>query len=728
MDSPDREPSPRKRRPGDVSNHPPPQSTPYSSASLSSSMQGNPPQLVEGSRVRFPASSGPSSAHVQIPLRRLEELRHQTPLGVALPQAQREELLVPRRSDVMWPRVNPSSIVRPASPEQFYQLPKMNIGPTLPPVVQNEPKATLTVSQLEAIHQILAHPKEIPARASSQLQRAIQSMGPNDAIQINHYNDQEENLDCGKAPPPFGKRKVDMKLQAIQNDRLYANYDYEKKKEKGAVGRDGNREVQFLTKGSSQPMHYNLLRRELAPFDRQLQPRTYQPPPCSERTDCARSLEIAKRLLAKGDPARAIEQVAKTRLVDPLPLPKKEKGTSTFFDEMEEEAEREGLIPPPRMRHRSADDIESFGPFNPKLPYDASFLTQEDLEHRKLPPHTHEEAKKDIRSWYRLKHGQPMVDIGGIRSMNEDEEMSSDEEEEMDLNPVRTNDPIEVSSSVPVTVTANFSGTNVAASLLPSMGLTPSRMRITSIPPTMNSPHPGPGDSFACTNLTFTDQPPAPASGISFVMPPHAQVPETEHLMGPENFIIESVPNPRRSPQKGVSSRPSSRQSSIPSPLKGSKDKELVVTIAPPPPARPPDPFPEAGNEIEDPEEVETASQSSQESQASQRSRRSVRRSLLPTGEENIMDDATSFHNLITMDQHPSETPMEQQEDPGTPTQDEAVGRCVSGSHCSRNQSIHYWTGLDQISQKGCQLSGSGNAPQKCGPSYATCWIDQPDS
>ena len=59
----------------------------------------------------------------------------------------------------------------------------MNVGPvpTLPPVIQKEPKVTLTMSQWEAIHQIL-------------------------------------DLDCDKAPTPFGKRKVDMKLQAIQND------------------------------------------------------------------------------------------------------------------------------------------------------------------------------------------------------------------------------------------------------------------------------------------------------------------------------------------------------------------------------------------------------------------------------------------------------------------------------------------------------------------------------
>ena len=274
----DKKPSPRKPRPGDIVNHPPPSSM---SGSSTSSTQWNPPQQMDGSRVRFSTPIGPSSTHGQVPPRRLEQLRYQTPLGMTLPQAQREELLIPRRTDVTWPRVNPASIVRPASPKQFYQLPKMNVGPvpTFPPVVQNEPKATLTVSQLEAIHQILAHPKEIPARASSELQRAIQRMGPKDAIQINHYNDQEEDLDCDKAPPPFGKRKVNMKLQAIQNDRLYANYDYEKRKERGAVGRYGSKEVQFLTKGSSQPMHFNLLRRELAPFDRQSQPRTYQPPP-----------------------------------------------------------------------------------------------------------------------------------------------------------------------------------------------------------------------------------------------------------------------------------------------------------------------------------------------------------------------------------------------------------------------------------------------------------------
>ncbi len=389
-------------------------------------------------------------------------------------------------------------------------------------------------------------------------------------------------------------------------------------------------------------MHYNLLRRELALFDRQSQPRTYQTPPCNERTDCARRLEVAKRLLARGDPALAIEQVARTRLVDPLPLSKEEKGTSTFFDELEEEAEKEGLILPPRMRHPSADDVESFGPFDPKLPHDASFLTQEDLEHRKLPLHTHEEARSDIRSWYRLKYGQPMVDMGGIPSMNEHEEMSSEGEEEMDSDPTGTNDPIDVSSSVPVTVTASFSGTNVAASLLLCTGPTPSRMRITSIPPTMNSPHPGPGDSFTRTDLTFTDQPPAPA-GVSFVMPPLAQLPEPEQLMGPGNFSILGAPSPKRSPQKNTSSCASSRRYSILSPRKGNKDPELIVTIAPPPPVSPPNPFPEAADENEAPEEVETASQSSQESQTSHRSSRSVRRGLLPTVEENVIDDGHSF-------------------------------------------------------------------------------------
>ncbi len=280
-------------------------------------------------------------------MRRLEELQHQPSRRGVLPQARREELTVPRRTDVTWPRVDPATIVRPASPRQFDQLPRLNVGPTpiLPPLTQNEPKATLTMSQLEAIHQILAHPGELPARASNQLQRAIQSKSPNDAIQFNHYNEQEDELDCDKAPPPFGKSNVDMKLQAIQSDRIYANSDYEKRKEKGAIGRDGNREVQFLGKGSAQPMYYNLLRRKLVSFDRQSQPRTYQPQ-LAVTGVIAGSLEIAKRLLARGDPARAIEQGAQTRLVDPLPLPRKEKGTSTFLDEIEDEVEREGLMPP----------------------------------------------------------------------------------------------------------------------------------------------------------------------------------------------------------------------------------------------------------------------------------------------------------------------------------------------------------------------------------------------
>ena len=275
MDPHDEEPPPRKPRPGDVANYPHPEENPSAAA-----RQQN-PSVIEASRVRFPTSVRQAQRlGPQAPLRRISDLRHQVPWGTVLPQARREELLVPRRTDVTWPKVNPASIVRPATPNQFYQLPRIDVGPTppLPSMVHNEPKATLTMSQLEAIHQILAHPREMPARASNQLQRAIQSMGPNDAIQINHFQDCEGNLDCDKAPPPFGKRNIDMKLQAIQNDRLYANYGYEKKKEKGSIGRDGNRELQFLTKGSSQPMHYNLLRRELVPYDRQTQPRVHQPP------------------------------------------------------------------------------------------------------------------------------------------------------------------------------------------------------------------------------------------------------------------------------------------------------------------------------------------------------------------------------------------------------------------------------------------------------------------
>ncbi len=159
----------------------------------------------------------------------------------------------------------------------------------------------------------------------------------------------------------------------------------------------------------------------------------------------------------------------------------------------------------------------------------------------------------------------------------------------------------------------------------------------------MNSPHPRPHDSFARTDLTFADQPPPPASGMSFIVPSvETTVPETELPMA----SAPVSPNVKESPQKNSSSHASSRRSSIRSPKRDYREPELVVTIAPPPPARPPDPFPEAGDEEnEPPADVETASQSSQESQSSRRSGRSVRRSLHPTGEENVLDDAASFRD-----------------------------------------------------------------------------------
>ncbi len=90
-------------------------------------------------------------------------------------------------------------------------------------------------------------------------------------------------------------------------------------------------------------------------------------------------------------------------------------------------------------------------------------MTQEDLNNRQLPPYAHEEAKKDIRKWYRPKHGQTMVDMGGITSMNEDEEMTSDEGDDMDVNAPKSLNPqpIEVTSTVPVTVTAALPGSGV---------------------------------------------------------------------------------------------------------------------------------------------------------------------------------------------------------------------------------------------------------------------------
>ncbi len=64
-------------------------------------------------------------------------------------------------------------------------------------------------------------------------------------------------------------------------------------------------------------------------------------------------------------------------------------------------------------------------------------MTKEDFDHRQLHVYAHEEARKDIHSWYRLKHGQVMVDMVGIPSMDADEETSSDEGEDMDVNAPR---------------------------------------------------------------------------------------------------------------------------------------------------------------------------------------------------------------------------------------------------------------------------------------------------
>ncbi len=127
--------------------------------------------------------------------------------------------------------------------------------------------------QLMAVHQILAHPNELPSRATMQMQQALQQASVNDAISVVHHADLHPNPQSTE--PTFqvgGSRPMDIRRQTYQNERLYANYDYETGKELGEWDQASNsRKVKFLCKhggrqNNASPMYYNVARDQLPPL------------------------------------------------------------------------------------------------------------------------------------------------------------------------------------------------------------------------------------------------------------------------------------------------------------------------------------------------------------------------------------------------------------------------------------------------------------------------------
>ncbi len=92
------------------------------------------------------------------------------------------------------------------------------------PMKRPKPKPKFTEQQIRAAHQILYHGDSLATQACIQLQYALESAGPNDAVMINYYKDMES--DSGSMAPmktmdePFGTRLREERRQLLQNPQL----------------------------------------------------------------------------------------------------------------------------------------------------------------------------------------------------------------------------------------------------------------------------------------------------------------------------------------------------------------------------------------------------------------------------------------------------------------------------------------------------------------------------
>ena len=80
--------------------------------------------------------------------------------------------------------------------------------------------------------------------------------------------------------------------------------------------------------------------------------------------------------------------------------------------------------PSMRRRRKSMYDPESFGDFDPRKPYDASFFTPDELSQSPIPPELREEAVKDFRYLrdYERPHVATQDDLGNFPSDDSEDE------------------------------------------------------------------------------------------------------------------------------------------------------------------------------------------------------------------------------------------------------------------------------------------------------------------
>ena len=114
----------------------------------------------------------------------------------------------------------------PSTPPRASCQPRLKTSPMKRP----KPKPKFTKQQIRAAHQILYHGETLATQTCIQLQHAMEGAGPNDAVMIHYYKDMES--DPGSMTPmitmdePSGTRLCEERRQLLQNNTLYATYDY----------------------------------------------------------------------------------------------------------------------------------------------------------------------------------------------------------------------------------------------------------------------------------------------------------------------------------------------------------------------------------------------------------------------------------------------------------------------------------------------------------------------